>query len=370
MSSKTAQTRWVDARDKNIQVLTNLANAPLFSHEAGTALIKGFTRNASDGERAASERMLVDAGNILLDAEHGKLGQNKWAGIHRQKLVDGSLLIDAPAGGGQFTGLTNWYNEMDLDMEWRPVFNRGDFRTNRFASIGILTSLVKWGEVGMNAPIETSPYATAEWDKLIAKRFGGGIGNDRRTMNLNQQFAITLNNEISALRWKSMEFQADFAYILLNAAFAAANTASQVTAFITGDLPRTINKANVALIQRLKGTGQNVSANTQMHLYAALELQDVIEAAFDATKGLDGENIRVRANIVRHYSTNLATDLALGGNDVCALVRPGFENLWADFDGLKFETTSEIKRNTLEVIGQEQYNAEMNSLQCQIIEMV
>jgi hypothetical protein len=348
--------------------ISRLANMPLFTRDTADAVAKGFQPGATTTDRERAVKLLNSAGQLGMDAMYGKMDDNAFAKLYGTKYVQGERLPDVPTGAGIITDLRNMYNEGNLDMEWMPFFQQGDLRGSEVGGIVTFDNLVEWGDYGQTDTIKTSEYATNAFETLKPQRRGGAVALNRRTLAINRDFPITLNNVITAMRWSSLEYKAEVAYIFINAAIVASNSAYGSTAFVTGDLPQTINNASVTLLARLNGTGRMVSANSVLHLYASMYHRAAIEAAFRASNGDDGENIKVQQPIIRHYSFNLAADLAISGNKAM-LCWGGSKSVMGDFAGLNFETDTQIRQNGLIVVGQEDYNMAAEEEQVQVFNL-
>lgn len=362
---KHFEARTMNAR----QALFSAINAPVFTAKRAEEILDGMnSAQGSDGHKTAV-KMLGDAGSLALDTLYGTLDKNFWAVAHgTEKTVTGELLPSTPAGSGVMNNLVNLYDELALDMEWMPILIMGDLRSSIDGVINDYKSLIQWGTYGPNENIKVTPYLKKVFQFLERLRHGGGVGLDRweQSITRGREMVPTMNNVFAGMRWKSLEYKAQFAYALIQAAIAAANSASQVTTFVTGDLPQTLNNAVFALKSRLKDTGRMISDAQPVHMYASSQFKGRIATAFAATGGLDGENETIQHNIVPHFTYNLAADLGISGSKA-VLVYPGGKNVWGDFAGLEFGEESKLISNSLNLIGQENYNASLESLQFQIV---
>jgi hypothetical protein len=351
------------------KAINRLIYTPLFDAELAGSLEEGLKSASNTESRNLASLMLKDAGDLLLDGFYGTMDENFFSKYYgTEKSVQGELLPATPGGGGILNVFLNQGDEIKIDMEWMPVFDMADLRSSRFGIITDIISLVKWGAYGQGEPIKLSPYMSSTFATLGRQRYGGGVSIDRyeQQVTTGAVFAKTLNNIIAAMRYKAVINKKDVAYAIMQAAIAAANTATYTTAFVTGDLPQTLDNGVVALNTRLSNKGFEVSDSDVIHLYASRSLRSKVEAAFRATNGDDGENITAPTNVVRHYTYNLASTLGISGSKV-ALVYPGKKNIWGDFAGLQFEQETKMLTNGINVAGQEDYNAQMNTEQVQIV---
>lgn len=351
------------------KAINRLIYTPLFDSELAESLEEGLKSASNTESRNLASVMLKDAGDLMLDGFYGTMQDNYFAKYYgTEKTVQGELLPATPGGGGILNVFLNQGDEIKIDMEWMPVFDMADLRTSRFGIITDIISLVKWGAYGQGEPIKLSPYMSSTFATLARQRYGGGVSIDRyeQQITTGQVFAKTLNNIIAAMRYKAVINKKDVAYTIIQAAITAANTATYTTAFVSGDLPKTIDNGVVDLAERLSNNGFEISDSDVVHLYANRRHKGAIEAAFNATRGDDGENIQTHANVVRHYTYNLATDLGISGSKV-ALVYPGKKNIWGDFAGLQFEQETKMLTNGIIVAGQEDYNAQMETTQVQVV---
>jgi hypothetical protein len=181
----------------------------------------------------------------------------------------------------------------------------------------------------------------------------------------------SLNLIFSVARYAMLVKKTDNAYLNMNATAALANTAGYVTAFTTS-AQKTITKARLALLKRLKARGFQMSRNQMIHLYASLDLEGDIETIFgnfSPNTNATATNYRAIGNYVRHYSMNLLPDLGLSAGDTGILLVGGFGNALGQFQNPRFAQDKDILTNTTRVVVGEGYVFTGDEIQYQLFKL-
>lgn len=285
--------------------------------------------------------------------------------LTRHKTVTSSVGLVTPMMVQQYIVT---HDELTLDNEWMAVYRMDDLTGGFMGSITTIKQSFRFAQVNDKTdPAPMGPFAKSEWSIITPEFFKGGmkIANDI----LLKDPLTSLNLIFVVARYAMLEMKTANAYLGLNAGFTAANSAGYTTAFTTS-AQKSITLGKVALLTRNKAKGFKLTANSQIRIFASLELQGDVETIFGAFAPNNNEiakNYRAIGNFTRHYSLNVESDLGLGGGDCVALVLGQYDNCIGQFSNPKFAQDQDILTDTTRVVAQEDYIFLTEETQIQIV---
>jgi len=325
--------------------------------------LKGFQAPKDSELRQKAVTQMVESFNVVNDVM-----SNRPNDVYsKHKTVTSTVGLITPQ---QVVQWMNAYDELTLDNEWTSIFRMDDLTGGFMGSIGNIRTSIRFERVNDKTdPAPMGTYAKGDWETFGPEFYKGGL---RIANSILQKDPLTsLNLIFVAIRWKMMETKSGAAYEMINAMIAAASAAGYVQSFTTSP-QKTLSLGRVALLRRLKGKGYGISRGLQTRIFGALELEGDIEtifAGFSPNTNQVAVNYKVVGNYTRHYSLNLATDLALSGPNACAIIAPGLLNNMGIFENVKLNQDSEILTDTTLIVASEDYIFRGEEQQVQVINL-
>jgi len=285
----------------------------------------------------------------------------------KHKMVTSTVGMVSPIQVAQYI---NAYDELLIDNEWMAAYRMDDLTGGFLGSILNIKQSFRFEQVReITDPAPMGPFAKSVWSLISPEYYKGGmkISDDI----LEKDPLTSLNLIFSVARYAMLTMKTDNAYLNMNGAATLANTAGYVTAFTTS-AQKTITKARLALLKRLKNRGYSMSRNQLIHLYASLDLEGDIETIFgnfSPNTNAVATNYRAIGNYIRHYSMNLLPDLGLSAGDTGILVVAGFGNALGQFQSPRFAQDKDILTSTTRVVVGEGYVFTGDEIQFQLFKL-
>ena len=340
-------------------MLESIFAPAVVEHEKAKALVDDIL----SGDSTRSEK----AWNFIAKAARSTddyLAGRKNDTVERHKTINSSVMPITPA---MVITFLNMGDENQLDMEWMKVYAIDPLGTALAASVAEIKNMVEWYDLDTDtSTIPESNLTASTWADYRPRWKGARVNISREIMQRDPM--TTVNLVVSAIRYKAEIKKSQDAYTSIQAGIVTANGAGQVTSYTGSSLPRTFDAARYALATRNNNKGYQLSAATRMQLLANIQLEGVIEAAYNFTNFIAFGTQLPQRPIDRAYTYNLAADLGISGTKA-ALFLPQRGSRHGQFKDLTIENVTRIENNAIVFVCWMGYEFITESDQIQVVNL-
>jgi len=238
-----------------------------------------------------------------------------------------------------------------VDTDWAKAYRFVDLRGVASAELEDFRTLMTWAEISQGKKIEPGPYGDTGAMNLRERRYAIAVAFLERWLKTNQRHNI--NDAMAMMLVKNAEFKADEGYADIGSGSPATQTTTGST---PAEILTAINEAARKLLESLDTFGFSLSSSTRLIGYFKTTHRALVERARNQTRGDDGNNEVLFANIEFVYTVNSNFPTQFGGKNAGLLILPGQKNVWGQFEGLRSNSESDFRSDSVIASMQEYWN--------------
>jgi hypothetical protein len=337
---------------KQQMVMASLTASVSLTKESASAMVAAFKSGDAAKVKEASDHLY-----IAMIATQDAMAGNFNAITERNKAVNSSVM---PMWGRVIEVFINQLGDelTAIDDTWM-LYTAMDVLegTSKGTIFEVVNGVIAYQLVDPTDDVQMSPYKSATWEGIVPEFYAAGVRVDRLIVENDPMTSI--NNIAIAIRIALLKKKTEVAFLRVQAAITAAIAAGNTTAYTGASVPKTLNAAYLALIQRNRNKGYSLTASTQVVLTGNESHRSTVESVFEITVNslINNSNgtIRSRYPITRAYTFNLDADLGNSGEKV-VLILPYRRIRCGMFRGQTVESQMLMANAAHEVYGRESYN--------------